>query len=168
MSNSKQLFLLMKEAGCRTKEECLEFYNGFMHTLSKKAAAPVDPFGELLKGLFGGLGSTFSSEVVKGTLKGVENAVRSSSSGQLSSRHKTFIEKLIKEDSVLRSRKPETIVSHYETLVRMSPSISLDKNAVSSFLRYSTQHEGIDPSMLRQLAELEEKVNKNIKASNWF
>ncbi len=162
MVSPKQFIELMKAAGCETKKDCIEFYNGFM---SKNAAIE---FGDFFKSIITGIGGTLGSEAVKGTFKGIESAVRTTPEMKLSARHKTFIENLIKSDQILKSRKPEIIISHYETLVRMAPSISLDQNAVSAFLRYSTQHEGIDTSMLRQLAELEGKVNQNITSNRWF
>ena len=163
MFNKLTYFKLMKEAGCVTKEDCEAFHEAFL----EKVAANGEGF---LSNFAKGLGTAFGQEVIKGGFKVAERLIHAvtGASMKLNPRQKSFIEQLIQEDYVLKGRKPEIVISHYETLVRLAPSISLDKNAVSSFLRYSTQHEGIDPSMLRQLADLENSVKKNSEASSLF
>jgi len=135
------------------------FIDGFVEEFIKKASFPI---GEMLtqgvEKMMEGLGTGIG----KGIYSDVRLAIASllDKSRKLSNQQKTFIIAVIKEDYILKKRDPKRIVSHYETLVKMAPSIALDKNAVVSFLRESTAYDLINTMTLRTLVELESKYRE--------
>lgn len=73
-------------------------------------------------------------------------------------RNLTFISKLMQTDQILKSRPPERIASHYGTMFRVAPSISLDANVVASFLRESTAFETMSTVTIKSLLDLEKAI----------
>lgn len=146
---------LVKEA--QLDPEVSAFLEGFatkFETLEKQS-----DLGEMLAGKAIGEAAKGISNLV-GT--GLKAAYRSATAGEtkLNSKQKMFIESLVKADPILKQRKYETVLSHYRTMVKMAPSIALDRNAVNSFLRESTKYDTISLLTLKSLVELENKIRE--------
>lgn len=90
--------------------------------------------------------------------EGAKGAIRAAMGTKLRGRHKEFIAKLMQKDSILRNRPKERVISHYKTMVKVAPSISLDPNVVASFLRESTAFESMSTVTVKTLIDLEKTM----------
>ena len=129
---------------------------GFAKGFKGKAKSYGGKVGETAGQAFGiGLGFAGANIALAGVSKAVESVADALSSSKLSSRHRRFITELLKKDRTLKGRKPEKVVSHYETIVRLAPAISLDENVVSAFLKESTMYDTISTPMVKTLLDIE-------------
>jgi len=100
---------------------------------------------------------------------GAKGIIRAAVGDKLPRRHKEFITKLIMRDPVLKNRPKEKVISHYKTMVRVAPSISLDPNVVVSFLKESTSYDTISTVTIKTLLDLEKTMLDNQgKTSNKY
>lgn len=72
----------------------------------------------------------------------------------------TILKQLKKEDPIINSAGQKELLEAYHTMKTFAPSLSVDKNAVKSFLRQAVQHEGgIDYVSIKGLAEAENAIS---------
>lgn len=136
--------------------------------LEKKAAAPSFSIGnEVLKGLVGGL----TTGAVSGFL-GLAGSRLSNIKNTLmhEPRRKALLENLMASDSILKdaiTRHPESknmILEAYGTMVRFAPSLSLDINAVRSFLREAVLGgSGVNYATIKNIVDTEKSITGNSK-----
>lgn len=134
--------------------------------LEKKAAAPSFSIGnEVLKGLVGGL----TTGAVSGFL-GLAGSRLSNIKNTLmhEPRRKALLENLMSSDSILKdaiTRHPESknmILEAYGTMVRFAPSLSLDINAVRSFLREAVLGgSGVNYATIKNIVDTEKSITGN-------
>lgn len=136
--------------------------------LTKKAAARE----QLLPAIRGQTFTSFTEGVGKGVGGGVANAILGALGGTLGSaydslivdpRRKRLFESIVRSDPVVSdavSRNPhatKTLVEAFQTMVRFAPSLSLDVNAVRSFLREAVVGgaAGVNYATIKSLIETE-------------
>lgn len=136
------------------------FELGFKEVLDQhlSKSASVD-FTEILYDKFKDKGASMVSNLaLRATAERLAALKNSLASDKLSRKHKAFIEKLMSVDPVLKARDPEVVLSHYTTMVKVAPTISLDSNIVSSFLRESTSYETMSTVTIKSLLDLEKSL----------
>jgi hypothetical protein len=70
-----------------------------------------------------------------------------------------ILDQLKKEDDIIGAAGQKNLLEAYHTMKTFAPSLSIDKNAVKSFLRQAVQHEGgIDYVSIKGLAEAENAI----------
>lgn len=136
--------------------------------LEKKAAAfsstPNAPSlaTEILKGFGGAIGGTVAAAIAQNIGSSFMKA-RSASVDE--PKRRALLEQLFKTDSVLRdalARHPDTktlLLEAFGTMVRFAPTLSLDINAVRSFLREAVLGgSGVNYATIKNLVDTERSV----------
>lgn len=131
--------------------------------LEKKASALSqigDSFAE-------GIGTATANVVVGKAFEGLSKGFHkltggfSSSHKKLNSREKKFIAALLVKDPVLKNRDPEKVISYYQTMTNLAPSIAFDPNVVGSFLREATMYDTMNTPTIKSLLEIENSKSRN-------
>ena len=142
------------------------FSKGFeeeMQKLSKNLVKKAMFGGGFTKTLVGGLASGAAIAVTIKTLQ-LAGKLISSIPGlggdKLSPRHKKFIADLATKDHILKDRSAKRVISHYTTMVKLAPSLAMDPNVVSSFLRESTAYDNMSTVTVKSLLDLEQSHAK--------
>jgi len=158
------------------KELFEEYFRlGFQEAMEKKAEVELEKQASYGSPLLSSIGDNFSkgvghasAQVVVGKgyealSKGVKSLVGrfSSPHKKLDSRQRKFIADLIMKDPVLKNRDPERVVSYYQTMTNLAPSIVYDPNVVGSFLREATMYDTMNTPTIKSLLEIE-----GVKARN--
>ena len=73
----------------------------------------------------------------------------------MDARHMATLQKLMTTDEVLSEADPEHVVSVYNTLREMAPSLAGDANVMRVALRSAIQHEGISPFDIKSFLDTE-------------
>lgn len=74
-----------------------------------------------------------------------------------------ILEDLIVNDPVLQGMDPQNVANAYETVMRIAPDMSMNKEVVRSVLRAATNAEATSPFDAKVLAELENEVKKQTR-----
>jgi hypothetical protein len=75
-------------------------------------------------------------------------------------RHLATLQRLIMTDGVLSEADPEKVVSMYNTLRQMAPSLAGDANVMRVALRSAIQHDGISPFDIKSFLDTESARQK--------
>lgn len=96
-------------------------------------------------------------------------AVRSEDSSKKRLRNfqrQLMLEDLLSTDPILQGVQPNNALRAYESLVRIAPEFSLNKEVVRSILRTATNAEAMSPFDAKQLAEIENVMRKTVATQN--
>jgi len=74
----------------------------------------------------------------------------------------TLMEEMLVRDPILRTADPTTVAQAYAALIRTAPEVSLNKEVVRSILRQAVQASGISPYDMKNVADLENTMRKNL------
>jgi hypothetical protein len=74
-----------------------------------------------------------------------------------------ILEELIAADPVLKGEDPNRVVMAYQTLMRLAPEVSLDKEITRSVLRTATQAAAVSPFDAKTWAELENEIKRQLE-----
>ena len=135
----------------------------------EKQAKKDDSFTSTLQGdISDAVSKAVANAIVRGAVHiggtAAKGAYRAAVGDKLRGRHKEFIAKLMATDPILKGRPKDRVISHYKTMVKVAPSISLDTNVVASFLRESTAYGTINTVTIKTLLDLEKTMTET--ASN--
>jgi len=152
------------------------FQKGFVDGLEKLAAseAKLEKQAAERPNFGSRIGDAFEQGVANAIVRGsahvigmgVKGLARNVMGNKLRGRHKEFLARLMVSDSILKSRPKDRVISHYQTMVRVSPSISLDRNVVASFLRESTAYESMSTVTVKSLIDLEKTMAETASKKN--
>jgi hypothetical protein len=151
------------------------FYKGFEDGLEKIAAEQAKQVALQKSASFGRkvedkIAEGVGNAIVRGGFHiggmAASGAMRGLMGNKLRGQHKRFIEKLMSRDAILKNRPKATVISHYTTMVRVSPSIALDPNVVASFLRESTAYETMSTVTVKTLVDLEKSMTDTAASSS--
>ncbi len=138
------------------------FAKGFEEVFEREALEKKASEVELAEGIFQKLQSGVENAVARGILKvtgkGLKGAFNMAMGDRLPARHKRFISQMMLKDPILKNRPKERVISNYKTMVKVSPSISLDENIVGSFLRESTAFDTMSTVSIKSLLDLEKNL----------
>lgn len=73
-----------------------------------------------------------------------------------------MLESMLVRDPVLRSADPTLTAQAYASLIRVAPEVSLNQEVVRSVLRQAVQSSGISPYDMKNVADLENTIRKNM------
>jgi hypothetical protein len=128
----------------------------------EERAAPL--FGDMVAGKFQeGLGTGIANaglsaigKLIRGTTRGVKERLF------LDKQREQIIDHLVQNDpivSVMERANPGMAIKAYASMVRFAPSLSLDPNVVTAFIREASQSSGgINPLTIQQLAQTEKAI----------
>lgn len=136
--------------------------------LEKKAAAPsMSPYGALQGSVIGGFGKGLgigAAELLGSSLGKLFSAAKDAISTNPA--RKAMLQKLLDSDPVISDavrRNPamvETLMEAYSTMLRYAPSLTVDTNAVRSFLREVILGGGqVNYATIKNLIETEKAVS---------
>lgn len=128
-------------------------------SMEKKAF--LDSFTDQLAEKFSDkLAEGISNTVTRAAFERAGNALKGMQTNKLPAKNQKFITRLMSIDPVLKSRPPERVLSHYMTMFRTAPSVCLDENVVSSFLKESTSYDAISTVTIKSLVDLEKTMTE--------
>lgn len=129
----------------------------------------AEQYGSPLDALGGGLFSGFGKETAKAGVQGIVGLLRGAGRKLqntlfLDNRRHKLVENIIDNDpiiSVFERENPGQSYNAYSTMASVAPTLSLDPNVVTSFLREAAQTGGpLNHLTVKQLAEAEHAVGK--------
>lgn len=127
----------------------------------------MDPIGDAF-GLVGGAAGEATKKELTKAIGSSLAAPAENRQNKLTDRMRNFqrqliLEDLITTDPVLQSVDPQLVANAYQTILQLSPEMSMNKEVVRSVLRASTNAEATSPFDAKVLAELENEIGKQTK-----
>ena len=124
--------------------------------MMERFAIPEEAFKSMATGATGEIGKTIAGGLGK-TVKDIMD--RSKQVSYYSPRRQAILNSLRSEDEILGKLPEEKAREYYHTMSKIAPTLSVDKNAVKSFLRAAATSEGgIDWNTIKSLADTEKSM----------
>lgn len=131
---------------------------------AKSEAAGMDPLAMVGQSVSKGT-TGFGSELVQNVLEGASEKARTGESKLLGERaknlHRKFmLEDLMTTDPVLKGVDPDAVISTYDSIVKLAPEVSLNKEVVRSVLRSATNAAAVSPFDAKALVDLDKAIQE--------
>lgn len=135
----------------------------------KTAMCKVSNYGGFYPAMEGGFAGGIGSGVAQAGIKALGKLVRGTARSVkerlvLDKQREMLVDHIIKNDPIISVQErvnPGSTIQSYATMTRFAPSLSLDPNVVTSFLRETAQSAGgINPLTVQQLANTEAAIMK--------
>lgn len=105
------------------------------------------PLAEATSGLFGGAGEQEEAKLTE-RLRNLQRQL--------------ILEDLVVNDPILEGANPQAVATAYQTLIRLAPDVSLNKEIVRSVVRASVNAISMSPFDAKAIAELENELHKQL------
>jgi hypothetical protein len=96
-------------------------------------------------------------------IHGMSNALQGVGTGFLRDKFRTSLNSAIASNPLLHDADKIKINSYAETVFKFAPHVACDTNLLSSILANAVQGEGLDPTTIHALADLEGRVTESRK-----
>ncbi|MHA1302090.1 MAG: hypothetical protein ACTSPI_00110 [Candidatus Heimdallarchaeaceae archaeon] len=127
--------------------------------MSAKVQAPE----EALKSLVTGAGGELGKSVARGMSKIIDKLIAKNTETVFATpRRKMILEQLRREDEYIKKIPLKQTLEAYHTMIEHAPTLSMDKNAVKSFLRSiaMSPEGGVDWNTIKGIADAEVSILK--------
>jgi hypothetical protein len=117
----------------------------------------------MLTGALQGVGGELGGALTEGVGKFISSIADKNKEMTVNSpRRKLIFDQLLHEDDLVRKMDKRVALEAYHSMIEVAPTLSLDKNAVKSFLRMVSlaPEGGVDWNTLKGLADAEASINK--------
>ena len=132
----------------------------------KSTVESADPLGELFqlgnKTIGGSVGAEVGKVIPK-VVSGPATRAEGKSRDKLRNfQRQLMLEDLMSNDPVLSGVDPDVALRNYESLVRLAPDLSMNKEVVRSVLRTAANAEALSPYDAKQMADVENVMRKTL------
>jgi len=135
-----------------------------------KAPAPSSPLGSLfgagMKVIGGGMAEGVKKPLAEATgelFGGAGEQEEAKFTERLRNLQRQLIlEDLVVNDPILEGANPQAVATAYQTLIRLAPDVSLNKEIVRSVVRASVNAISMSPFDAKAIAELENELHKQL------
>lgn len=152
------------------EEQAEAFVQGFF---KEAALSPslLTNFGAAFKGLAGnemvmkagvGLAAGLAGAAI---VKGISSATSGVENLQLRSKYESSLAHALNNSRTVKGGKPEKVRSFGETIFRFAPHVASDPHLLTTLLEAAVLSDGLDPTTVKGLVDLENKYKDNTKAS---
>lgn len=146
------------------EKDAADFVRGVTETLEKDAGV-MDSVANWANGQSGTIGNTFSEGVGRalgtglvGGVIGLASSAAGSIGGQIDRlKFLKALEQAIQINRVLQSEDKAKVMSYANTVYKFAPHVACDPNILASVLAGTIHGEGIDPTTIKMLVEMENK-----------
>ena len=133
--------------------------------LSKTVASPFDRGSGVVSSIQSGVSGAVSDSYQRAHIEATKNRMRGPKDEADAERdnlvRQSILSELVNNDEII-SKMPHHDIEHsYNSLLTLSPSLTLDHNIVRGWLRNSTATQALDPFTAGSLIKIQQDAQKN-------